>query len=99
MIYNQHEPAAHGCSDDERAARLNRVVIGQQSQGATLVASDGTMAVLATGKPVNHILHLILSVLTLGIWLLVWILLAMTGGEKRYVLRVDDAGVVRRTKT
>lgn len=32
--------------------------------------------VLALSNSVNHVLHLILSVLTGGLWLLVWVLMA-----------------------
>ena len=31
----------------------------------------------------NHVLHLILSVLTLGFWIFVWILVAMSNGIER----------------
>ncbi len=37
----------------------------------------------------NHILHLLLSVFTLGLWIPVWILLALTGGEEQVRLSVD----------
>lgn len=40
-------------------------------------------AVMVKGKRVNHLLHLILSVLTVGLWLPVWLILAIAGGEKR----------------
>ena len=43
-------------------------------------------------KPANHILQFILSVLTLGSWLIVWLAVAMTRGEKRYRLGVDEDG-------
>jgi hypothetical protein len=49
-------------------------------------------AVVVGRKPVNHILHLLLSVFTLGFWLIVWLVVAMTGGEKRYKLSVDEYG-------
>ena len=44
-------------------------------------------AIVVGRKPV--ILHLLLTVFTLGLWLFVW---AMTGGEKRYILSVDEYG-------
>jgi len=31
----------------------------------------------AQPKPINHILHLILTILTGGLWVIIWILLAM----------------------
>ena len=41
---------------------------------------------LTKGHPVNHILHLLLSVFTLGLWLPVWLLVALVRGEKRKVI-------------
>jgi hypothetical protein len=38
------------------------------------------------GHPVNHVLHLILSVLTAGIWVPVWIIVALASAEKRKVI-------------
>lgn len=32
-------------------------------------------------KPVNHILHLLLSIVTAGVWLLVWLLICMNPKE------------------
>ncbi len=49
-------------------------------------------AIVVGGKPVNHILHLILTVLTLGFWVIVWIVMAFAGGEKRYKISVDEYG-------
>ena len=52
-------------------------------------------AVLVKGRRVNHLLHGILSVLTVGVWLPVWILLTVFGGEKRrrfYVTREGKVG-------
>lgn len=49
-------------------------------------------AILVRGKPVNHVLHLLLTLLTAGLWLFVWIPLWALGGETRYRLTVDDCG-------
>ena len=46
---------------------------------------DG-QAVLVKGSKPNHILHLILFLVTAGFWLPVWIFIAVTGGEKRKVI-------------
>lgn len=40
----------------------------------------------------NHVLHLILTLSTLGIWAIVWIALALLGGEKRVLVQVDEWG-------
>ena len=47
----------------------------------------------------NHILHLLLTVFLCGFWLPVWLLVAVTGGEKRSVLAVDQCGNISRRNT
>lgn len=49
-------------------------------------------AIVVGGKPVNHILHLILSLVTFGIWIIVWLFMAAAGGETRYKISVDEYG-------
>jgi len=46
------------------------------------------------GKPVNHILHLLLSLVTLGLWVLVWIAMAISSAMSKYTvtLTVDEYG-------
>ena len=41
---------------------------------------------LTKGHSVNHSLHLLLSVFTLGLWLPVWLVVALVSGEKRKVI-------------
>ena len=38
---------------------------------------------MVRGQRVNHLLHFIVGFLTLGLWWVVWLILALTGGEKR----------------
>jgi len=49
-------------------------------------------AVVVTGKRPNHILHLILTILTLGVWAIVWIIIAIGGGEKRKTVSISPDG-------
>jgi hypothetical protein len=44
------------------------------------------------GQRPNHILHLILTLITLGIWGIVWIAIVALGGEKRGVIEIDEYG-------
>ena len=55
-------------------------------------------AVVVHGQKVNHVLHLLISVLLCGIWLPVWLVIALTGGEKRRVISVDVCGNVTTTR-
>jgi len=49
-------------------------------------------AIVVVGKPPNHVLHLLLSVFTVGVWLIVWLIVAASGGEKRFMIAVDEWG-------
>lgn len=49
-------------------------------------------AVFVRGKRPNHLLHLILTIVTLGLWGIVWIYLAVVKHEKRMVVSVDEYG-------
>ena len=50
--------------------------------------------VIVRGHRPNHVLHLLLSIVTLGLWIPVWILLSIFGGEKRRAISVDECGNV-----
>lgn len=52
-------------------------------------------ATLIEGKPVNHVLHAILTVFTCLVWGIVWAVIAGTGGETREMLVVDEFGNVQ----
>jgi hypothetical protein len=82
-------------SDPER-----KKILAQQIQQATVqqrrVESQSEFqATLAYGQPVNHTVHLIATIFTCGIWGIVWLVLALTGGVKRELLVVDDYGNVQ----
>jgi len=79
-------------SADERKEALARAVHTQVAQGARVESQGDFQAILVSGHRVNHVLHLILSLLTLFIWALVWIALVIFGGEKRMSVSVDEWG-------
>lgn len=66
------------------------------ASGGRVEARMPTSAIVVTGKPVNHILHLLITVLLFGLWLPVWIIMAVNGGEKRTMVSVDENGIVHR---
>ncbi len=82
-------------SPDERKQLLAQVVQSEISKGAGRIESQSDYYVtLVRGHRPNHILHLILSIITLGLWIIVWILVAMGSGEKRTMVSVDEYGYV-----
>lgn len=75
--------------------QLQNVVQAEINRGARVEYQTQDQVTLSTGKPVNHILHLIVSVI-LAPWSVVWAIFEFTGGVKREQIRVDDAGNVNR---
>ena len=81
-------------ADERKEALALRVSNMVASQGMRVESQSDYQAVLVKGKKVNHILHLILTLITVGTWGIVWILLVVLGGEKREIVRVDEFGNV-----
>ncbi len=67
--------------------------------GYRVESQVANQAVLVKGRRPNHLLHLILGVVTISLWwLFVWLPLVLFGGEKRRVVTVDTFGNVAVTK-
>ena len=79
---------------DERKALLAQQVQQAVARGARVDSQAEGMAVVIYGKPVNHLLHFIIGIVTVGLWWIVWIILVATGGEKREMITVDEFGNV-----
>lgn len=89
---------ASSLTTDERKARLDTAVQQYARGGWRMEARSDFQATVAKGKNTNHLLHVVLSLITLGAWLVVWLLVAVLGGLKRRLLTVDDYGNVTDTK-
>src|SRR5262245_50240098 len=79
-------------SPEERKEMLARAVANEIRQGCRVESQTDYQAVVVTGQRPNHIMHLILTVITLGLWGLVWIAVVALGGEKRGVIEIDAYG-------
>lgn len=77
---------------EERKELLARTLAGQIAAGGRVESQSDFQAVVVNGKKVNHVLHLILTLVTLGFWVIIWIALAIFGGEKRSMVTVDEFG-------
>lgn len=65
--------------------------------GASIAYQDENSAILRKGKPVRHVMHLVLSLL-LGVWFWVWLIIGLTGGAHQINLSVQPgSSVVTRT--
>lgn len=58
------------------------------------IQSEGDYdAVFTVTQPPSHMLHLLLTILLIGLWLLVWLYVVAKGGTVRaYMMSVDEAG-------
>jgi hypothetical protein len=79
-------------SSDERKEILARAIHTQVAQGARVESQSDYQAILVKGHRPNHLLHLVLTILTLGVWGFVWLGVIAFGGEKRMSASVDDWG-------
>lgn len=60
-----------------------------RGKGWRVESQSDFQAVLVQDRKVNHILHLVLSILTAGIWIIVWVfVVARSKDPKRKVLTV-----------
>lgn len=82
-------------SADERRRRLDeRIQANIVNGGARVESRSDYEAVLVQGRRPNHVLHLLLSIVTLGLWLIVWLIVGITHRERRALLTVDEFGTV-----
>jgi hypothetical protein len=84
-------------SQAERGSILEDNLLEAGSQGGHVETRSATEAVVVYGRPVNHVLHLLLSVFTCGLWVPVWLFIAATGGQHRATICVDPEGTVSET--
>jgi hypothetical protein len=82
----------------ERKALLAQHIQQEIVRGGRVESQSDTSAVIVYGSPVNHVLHLILTLITAGFWLLIWIPVGIFGGERRKMLVVDEFGNVQLQK-
>ena len=82
-----------------RKAQLDRRIEQVMAKGQRHIEwRSDYQVVIVRGKNVNHVLHLLVSVFTLGLWLPIWLLLALNGGQKRARMDIDDYGDISITQ-
>jgi hypothetical protein len=79
---------------DERKAILAQQLQTAAARGRRIESQSEFQAVLVEGKSVNNVLHALLTIFTCLLWGIVWIVLSITGGEKREMVVVDEFGNV-----
>lgn len=79
---------------DRLQAILGDAIMRQSSLGWRLEWRSDTQAVMSTGGGVNHVAHLLAGALTCGLWIPIWLVLAISGKARRITLTVDPYGMV-----
>lgn len=92
-----------GISTEKKAAQERRAILAQQiqflvAQGARVETQSKFQAILVRGQPLNNTLHAILTIFTCLLWGIVWAIIAVTGGERRELVVVDEFGNVQLQK-
>ena len=82
-----------------RKEQLANTISNQVASGGRVESQSDFQAVMVEGHRVNHVLHAIVSFFTCGAWLLIWLILGISGGEKRKIIRVDEYGNVTVSNT
>jgi hypothetical protein len=82
-------------TDAERRDTLDAAIHRALERGARLDSRMEFSAILVVASTPNHVLHLVLSIVTFGIWLLAWLLVVLRGKERRILVSVDDDAVIR----
>lgn len=78
---------------DLRRQLMDTAVNEWTANGWSVASRSDFQAVFAKGHRPNHILHLLLTIITAGLWgLFVWLPLSIFGGEKRKTVSVDEYG-------
>jgi hypothetical protein len=74
---------------------LSLAVEDQVAANAATVIHDGPSGVvLAYRRPVSHVFHAVMTLLTGGLWAVVWLALALGRREDRVRLEADQWGNV-----
>jgi hypothetical protein len=84
--------ARRNLSPEERAEILDQHLIAMTGTNGRVETHSAASAVVVNGKPVNHVLHLLLSLFCCGWWVPVWLALVALGGERRTTVSVDQYG-------
>ena len=89
------ESGARPLSADERRSILSRQIEKHVTPTMRVESRSDFQAVLVYGHHPNHVLHFLIGVFTLGLWWIVWLILALKERETRRLITVDEFGVAR----
>lgn len=73
---------------------LHAAMAQYTAAGYRVEAMTPRSAVMATGSPCNHVAHLLVSIVTCGLWAPMWLLLAIVQRVARVTITVTEQGQV-----
>lgn len=84
-----------GLSTEQRTAILDEFVAQKLMTGRfDLISRTPLEAVFRSTRKTSHVLHLILSVITLGLWIPIWITMSLVNSKKTLRVYVDEDGTI-----
>lgn len=81
--------------DMQTRAALDAYAARKVAHGYRVEPLSDTSFVLVKQKRIRHVLHLVLTLLTGGVWGLVWLVIFLRNKPHRTVVTVDEYGRIR----
>ena len=86
-------------TDEQLHATLVSRITRATTEGKHVESRGDYQATVVSGKRPNHKFHLVMTVVTASAWFwLVWLWVIIFGGEKRWLITVDEYGTVQRRR-
>jgi hypothetical protein len=77
---------------EQRKAMLDSALNLYGAKGFRIENRSDFQATVSKGKETRHVLHIVLTVITLGFWLIIYIPLWLLTGIRRRLVSIDDYG-------
>lgn len=84
-----------GLTEAQRSAILDEAINEHLVHGAHIQSRTATQATLKYGEEPNAAIHLLIALLTCGIWIIAYIIIASSNHVQYRTLRVEQDGTVR----
>ncbi len=95
---NEQDDQPEEKTSDERKALLAVNIQEKVMAGWRVESQSDFQAVLVLRRPVNRVGHLVVTIITMGLWLIPWILIELARGDTRMLLVVDRLGEFKEQK-
>ena len=86
-----------GITMEQRRNLLQREIVKFVNQGYQVQSITDTQVVLSKKKKIRLITHIVIALLTAGIWLIVPLIQIINRKQNTIVLSVDEFGNIRKT--